>query len=696
MKGRCKQTVCVWRGRDRHREMERDRKRETERQRKGDEKKEQCQGTCAHAQFYPQIMSIKCTREWWEYLQDLVEHDDNTAVQKSTRQSCKVDYYKLKLPSGNVKFVVVVVVLFLFFCFFVFVFYFSNLNITFYYYFFLNFVFISVIPYFLIWPIYTTIEGERERDPTGSGLGGFNPTLTWDLTAPCGSGACSGPREIDRERKQERKQERNSERVERDPKVIEHFKAVCVGGDEGNKDEIQVSDKCFTIVVTESYTVQQFYHFFVNNKKDCERFVNDLFALTHHFINVNLSQMDFVRKMYTRLKCSTKVDKHISIKDIVKAIAKDEKRKVLEALRSSGLKPQDKKNDTIEKSKFTFEAFYKFYNVMLGTRTDIEKVFGDIKEGKRNYLTIDQMVDFLNKYQRDPRLNEILFPFHSGDGTKKLIKQHEKDKNKSKIGQLTLEGFHNYLMSADCLPTNIMNLGLYQSMNEPLSHYFINSSHNTYLTGDQFGSKSSVEMYRQSLLAGCRCVELDCWDGEDNEPHITHGFTLCSNIHFKDVIVAINETAFKTSSYPVILSFENHCTPRQQQKMAHYCIDIFGDKLLKEPLDEPRAQLKKGCMLPSPEMLKYKILIKNKKRKDDMPDQQDKEDEKKEEETTALSGTGIYLDGVEPPAENIEDEAKAGRLVRRVYMILSERDLSNYLHVLYIYRVVHTARPPYS
>ena len=36
-----------------------------------------------------------------QYLQDLVEHDDNTAVQKSTRQSCKVN--KLKPPSGNVK-----------------------------------------------------------------------------------------------------------------------------------------------------------------------------------------------------------------------------------------------------------------------------------------------------------------------------------------------------------------------------------------------------------------------------------------------------------------------------------------------------------------------------------------------------------------------------------------------------------------
>ena len=47
-------------------------------------------------------------------------------------------------------------------------------------------------------------------------------------------------------------------------------------------------------------------------------------------------------------------------------------------------------------------------------------------------------------------------------------------------------------------------------------------------------------------------------------------------------------------------------------------------------------------MLPSPEMLKYKILVKNKKRKEDMPDQMEKDDEKKEEEAAPLSGTGKF------------------------------------------------------
>ena len=54
-------------------------------------------------------------------------------------------------------------------------------------------------------------------------------------------------------------------------------------------------------------------------------------------------------------------------------------------------------------------------------------------------------------------------------------------------------------------------------------------------------------------------------------------------------------------------------------------------------------QLKPGCMLPTPESLKYKILVKNKKRKEDLPDHQDSEEKKEDGDTEAnpLSGTGL-------------------------------------------------------
>uniref|UniRef100_A0AAZ3QED7 Phosphoinositide phospholipase C n=1 Tax=Oncorhynchus tshawytscha TaxID=74940 RepID=A0AAZ3QED7_ONCTS len=366
------------------------------------------------------------------------------------------------------------------------------------------------------------------------------------------------------------------------------------------------------------------FGFFITWKSDGKKWTEGLRSVIHNFRANNVCPMTCLKKQehtHLNMMCFlTNVNGKIPVRTITRTFASGKTEKgIFQALKELGL--PSGKSEEIEDSAFPFDIFYALTQKIC-PRTDIQELFNKINGDKSDFLNVDQLVSFLNENQRDPRLNEILFPFYDPKRAMQIIEKYERDPDLKKKGRMSSDGFCRYLMSDENAPVFLDCLELYQDMEQPLAHYFIASSHNTYLTGRQFGGKSSVEMYRQVLLSGCRCVELDCWDGkgEDQEPIITHGKAMCTDILFKDVISAIRETAFVTSEYPVILSFENHCSKPQQYKMARYCEEIFGDYLLRHPLEGYTVEA--GRPLPSPIDLKRKILIKNKRLKPEVEQKQ--------------------------------------------------------------------------
>ena len=76
-------------------------------------------------------------------------------------------------------------------------------------------------------------------------------------------------------------------------------------------------------------------------------------------------------------------------------------------------------------------------------------------------------------------------------------------------------------------PTTIFFLKKKKLFNFPSLFFKILSPPFSYLLGDQFRSESSVEAYIRTLRDGCRCVEIDCWDGPNNDPITYHGVCVC-------------------------------------------------------------------------------------------------------------------------------------------------------------------------
>ncbi|XP_061664558.1 1-phosphatidylinositol 4,5-bisphosphate phosphodiesterase beta-3 isoform X1 [Syngnathoides biaculeatus] len=371
-----------------------------------------------------------------------------------------------------------------------------------------------------------------------------------------------------------------------------------------------VEGKLVTVVHGNDLVNISFLNFQAMQEDTAKVWTDELFTLATNILSENASRNTFLLKAYTKLKLQVNQEGKIPVKNFHKMFS--DKRRVETALEQCGL--VNNKSDGLKPDEFTWEAFQKFLN-SLCLRSEIQSIFVESGSKGKPFNSLDQLTDFINRRQRDSRLNEVLYPPLKREQVRQIMEKYETNISQLERDQISLQAFTRYLGGEENSIVPPERLDIIDDMNQPLSHYFVNSSHNTYLTVGQLTGLSSVEMYRQVLLTGCRCIELDCWKGrpQDEEPYITHGFTMTTEIPFKEVIEAIAESAFKTSPYPVILSFENHVdSAKQQAKMAEYCRTIFGDALLIEPLE--KYPLVPGQPLPSPQEMLGKILIKNKKK----------------------------------------------------------------------------------
>lgn len=117
-------------------------------------------------------------------------------------------------------------------------------------------------------------------------------------------------------------------------------------------------------------------------------------------------------------------------------------------------------NDFIESKDFTFEKFYTLYHKICPRTDDIGDLFSAMyvintlwsnlnisrstcmhlnfcitshrASEEEDFITVTEFIKFLNEKQRDPRLNEVLYPMYNEVRAMQIISTYEQDEKTKK------------------------------------------------------------------------------------------------------------------------------------------------------------------------------------------------------------------------------------------------------------------------
>ena len=342
--------------------------------------------------------------------------------------------------------------------------------------------------------------------------------------------------------------------------------------------------------------------FVFKSKSDLENFCGGLLYLYENYIKIN--QTKSIQKNLSNLwnKYDKNFDKELNNKEINK-FARDLgiNKKEIFILIDANKDGKITKEEVIEYFKkntggHQYADYYNKYatltskeNKKVLSPNDLINFFKEVeKEELNEYESFELIINFkenlleedkkklLKKISDLPKENDKIINPEKIDEIFDEYNKKEKESNQIQPYMKIRE--FSYMLNSDSLLVYDKDKILADvPTDRPLCDYLINSTHNTYLTGHQLHGKSSSIMYSFAMFDGYRLVELDCYDGINQDILITHGYTLVTKLHLKDILKELKQSAFLDSPFPVILSIENHCDKVHQTYMAQYCKEILID-----------------------------------------------------------------------------------------------------------------------